>query len=250
MEALAVTAQLCGPELERYGRCVAASPGSWHRDCHQLSLSVTECASNHPLVRRIRRDCSDSFGAFERCLRERPRRAAECGPQRIPGIKTHPGMPRKPQNLLESPPKSWELPLWKRSPGMWGLIRNSLRIPGFLSQELEEEIKIPAGSPQESLGWDQKFYFSFQFFSFFPLLFSPSFPAFSPHLFLLFQLFLGSLPVFGVFFGNLVFPRNYSEIGVAVFHGKKNLWEFWKPSQPLGAPKFREFQSHHPPPNS
>uniref|UniRef100_A0A8C9U8V7 Coiled-coil-helix-coiled-coil-helix domain containing 5 n=1 Tax=Serinus canaria TaxID=9135 RepID=A0A8C9U8V7_SERCA len=80
MRALAVTAQLCGPELERYGRCVAASPGSWHRDCHQLSLSVTECASNHPLVRRIRRDCSDSFGAFERCLRERPRSAAECGP--------------------------------------------------------------------------------------------------------------------------------------------------------------------------
>ncbi|XP_037982387.1 coiled-coil-helix-coiled-coil-helix domain-containing protein 5 [Motacilla alba alba] len=79
-EALAVTAQLCGPELERYGRCVAASPGSWHRDCHQLSLSVTECASSHPLVRRIRRDCSDSFGAFERCLRERPRSAAECGP--------------------------------------------------------------------------------------------------------------------------------------------------------------------------
>ncbi|NXT08929.1 CHCH5 protein, partial [Prunella fulvescens] len=79
-EALAVTARLCGPELERYGRCVAASPGSWHRDCHQLSLSVTECASSHPLVRRIRRDCSDSFGAFERCLRERPRSAAECGP--------------------------------------------------------------------------------------------------------------------------------------------------------------------------
>nr|XP_041567696.1 coiled-coil-helix-coiled-coil-helix domain-containing protein 5 isoform X6 [Taeniopygia guttata] len=81
MEALAVTARLCGPQLERYGRCVAASPGSWHQDCHQLSLSVTECASAHPLVRRIRRDCSDSFGAFERCLRERPRSATECGPQ-------------------------------------------------------------------------------------------------------------------------------------------------------------------------
>ncbi|XP_077643872.1 coiled-coil-helix-coiled-coil-helix domain-containing protein 5 isoform X2 [Lonchura striata] len=79
MEALAVTARLCGPQLERYGRCVAASPGSWHQDCHQLSLSVTECASGHPLVRRIRRDCSESFGAFERCLRERPRSAAECG---------------------------------------------------------------------------------------------------------------------------------------------------------------------------
>ncbi|NXO63690.1 CHCH5 protein, partial [Phainopepla nitens] len=79
-EALAVTARLCAPELESYGRCVAASPGSWHRDCHQLSLSVTSCASNHPLVRRIRQDCSDSFGAFERCLRERPRAAAECSP--------------------------------------------------------------------------------------------------------------------------------------------------------------------------
>ncbi|NXO46743.1 CHCH5 protein, partial [Locustella ochotensis] len=52
-----------------------------HWDCHQLSLSVTQCASNHPLVRRIRRDCSDSFGAFERCLRERPRSSAQCGPQ-------------------------------------------------------------------------------------------------------------------------------------------------------------------------
>ncbi|XP_062370118.1 coiled-coil-helix-coiled-coil-helix domain-containing protein 5 [Cinclus cinclus] len=81
MEALAVTAQLCGPELERYGRCVAASPGSWHRDCHQLSLSVTQCAANHPLVRRIRRDCSESFGNFERCLWDRPRDTAECQPQ-------------------------------------------------------------------------------------------------------------------------------------------------------------------------
>ncbi|NXH81582.1 CHCH5 protein, partial [Edolisoma coerulescens] len=80
-EALAVTARLCGPELERYGRCVAASPGSWHRECHRLRDSVTRCASNHPLVRRIRRDCSDSLGAFERCLREHPGNAAECGPR-------------------------------------------------------------------------------------------------------------------------------------------------------------------------
>uniref|UniRef100_A0A8U8BP52 Uncharacterized protein n=1 Tax=Geospiza parvula TaxID=87175 RepID=A0A8U8BP52_GEOPR len=57
----------------------AASPGSWHRDCHQLP-PFPRNFPNHPLVRRIRRDCSDSFGAFERCLRERPRSAAECGP--------------------------------------------------------------------------------------------------------------------------------------------------------------------------
>ncbi|XP_058717875.1 coiled-coil-helix-coiled-coil-helix domain-containing protein 5 isoform X3 [Poecile atricapillus] len=80
-EVLSVAAALCGPELERFGRCVAASAGSWARDCHQLSLSVTRCTSHHPLVRRIRRDCSDSFGAFERCLRDQPRDAAACGSQ-------------------------------------------------------------------------------------------------------------------------------------------------------------------------
>ncbi|NXE44380.1 CHCH5 protein, partial [Ptilorrhoa leucosticta] len=78
-EALAVTARLCGPELERYGRCVAASPGSWQRDCGGLRDSVSRCASNHPLVRRIGRDCSEALGALERCLRERPGDAAACG---------------------------------------------------------------------------------------------------------------------------------------------------------------------------
>lgn len=66
---------------------------------------------------------------------------------------------------------------------MWGLIRNSLRIPGLLSQKLEEEIKIIVGSPQESSGWDQKFcfsFFSFQIFSFFPLFFSPIFSSLFP----------------------------------------------------------------------
>ncbi|NXM39602.1 CHCH5 protein, partial [Gymnorhina tibicen] len=80
-EALAATARLCGPELERYGRCVAASPGSWHRDCRGLRDSVTRCASAHPLVRRIGRDCSESLRALERCLRERPGNAAECEPR-------------------------------------------------------------------------------------------------------------------------------------------------------------------------
>ncbi|NWV24281.1 CHCH5 protein, partial [Origma solitaria] len=79
-EALAVTARHCGAELERYGRCVAASPGSWPRDCHRLRDSIARCASEHPLVRQIRRDCSESLGAFERCLQERPGAAAECGP--------------------------------------------------------------------------------------------------------------------------------------------------------------------------
>ncbi|NWV78771.1 CHCH5 protein, partial [Dasyornis broadbenti] len=79
-EALAVTARHCGAELERYGRCVAASPGSWHRDCHRLREGIARCASEHPLVRQIRRDCSDSLGAFERCLQEHPGAVGECGP--------------------------------------------------------------------------------------------------------------------------------------------------------------------------
>ncbi|NWW75719.1 CHCH5 protein, partial [Climacteris rufus] len=77
--ALAATARRCGPELERYGRCVAASPESWPRDCHGLRLGIARCASAHPLIRQIRRDCADSLGAFERCLREHPGEAAECG---------------------------------------------------------------------------------------------------------------------------------------------------------------------------
>ncbi|NXF12577.1 CHCH5 protein, partial [Smithornis capensis] len=77
--ALELTARHCGEELERYGRCVAASPESWQRDCHSLRLGIARCAQAHPIVRQIRRDCAEPFAALERCLREHPAAVAECG---------------------------------------------------------------------------------------------------------------------------------------------------------------------------
>ncbi|XP_017695684.1 coiled-coil-helix-coiled-coil-helix domain-containing protein 5 [Chiroxiphia lanceolata] len=78
--ALELTARHCGAELERYGRCVAASPESWQRDCHRLRLGIAQCASAHPIVRQIRRDCAEPFAAFERCLRDHPGSAGSCHP--------------------------------------------------------------------------------------------------------------------------------------------------------------------------
>ncbi|NXM66413.1 CHCH5 protein, partial [Serilophus lunatus] len=77
--ALELTARHCGAELERYGRCVAASPDSWQRDCHSLRLGIARCASAHPIVQQIRRDCAEPFAAFERCLGAHPGSVTECG---------------------------------------------------------------------------------------------------------------------------------------------------------------------------
>ncbi|KAM8793869.1 coiled-coil-helix-coiled-coil-helix domain-containing protein 5 [Eudromia elegans] len=76
--ALEVTARYCGSEMEQYGRCVAASPASWQRDCHALRLSMARCAAAHPIVRQIRQDCAEPFAAFERCLRENQAAVANC----------------------------------------------------------------------------------------------------------------------------------------------------------------------------
>uniref|UniRef100_A0A8B9BET5 Coiled-coil-helix-coiled-coil-helix domain containing 5 n=1 Tax=Anser brachyrhynchus TaxID=132585 RepID=A0A8B9BET5_9AVES len=76
--ALEVTARYCRSELEQYGRCVAASPASWQRDCHSLRLGISRCASAHPIVRRIRSDCAEPFAAFERCLQENEAAVGKC----------------------------------------------------------------------------------------------------------------------------------------------------------------------------
>ncbi|XP_047910883.1 coiled-coil-helix-coiled-coil-helix domain-containing protein 5 isoform X2 [Anser cygnoides] len=71
--ALEVTARYCRSELEQYGRCVAASPASWQRDCHSLRLGISR-----PIVRRIRSDCAEPFAAFERCLQENEAAVGKC----------------------------------------------------------------------------------------------------------------------------------------------------------------------------
>ncbi|XP_057256479.1 coiled-coil-helix-coiled-coil-helix domain-containing protein 5-like, partial [Pezoporus wallicus] len=76
--ALEITARYCRSELEQYGRCVAASPASWQRDCHRLRLSMSRCAAGHPIVQRIRQDCAEPFAAFEQCLRENQAAVVKC----------------------------------------------------------------------------------------------------------------------------------------------------------------------------
>ncbi|XP_061212508.1 coiled-coil-helix-coiled-coil-helix domain-containing protein 5 [Neopsephotus bourkii] len=79
--ALEVTARYCRPQMEQYGQCVAKSPASWQRDCHQLRMSMSRCAAAHPIVRRIRQRCEEPFAAFEQCLRENPAAVVKCSEQ-------------------------------------------------------------------------------------------------------------------------------------------------------------------------
>uniref|UniRef100_A0A8D0FEB0 Coiled-coil-helix-coiled-coil-helix domain containing 5 n=1 Tax=Strix occidentalis caurina TaxID=311401 RepID=A0A8D0FEB0_STROC len=76
--ALEITARYCRSEMEQYGRCVAASPASWQRDCHGLRLSMSRCAAAHPIVQQIRRDCAEPFAAFEQCLKENQASVVNC----------------------------------------------------------------------------------------------------------------------------------------------------------------------------
>ncbi|XP_065715298.1 coiled-coil-helix-coiled-coil-helix domain-containing protein 5 [Patagioenas fasciata] len=76
--ALEITARYCRDEMEQYGRCVAASPASWQRDCHGLRLSISRCAAAHPIVQQIRRDCAGPFAAFEQCLKENEATVTNC----------------------------------------------------------------------------------------------------------------------------------------------------------------------------
>ncbi|KAM6038364.1 coiled-coil-helix-coiled-coil-helix domain-containing protein 5 isoform 1-T1 [Chlamydotis macqueenii] len=76
--ALEITARYCRSEMEQYGRCVAASPASWQRDCHRLRLSMSRCAAAHPIVQQIRQDCAEPFAAFEQCLKENQASVMNC----------------------------------------------------------------------------------------------------------------------------------------------------------------------------
>ncbi|KAM6294094.1 coiled-coil-helix-coiled-coil-helix domain-containing protein 5 [Aegotheles albertisi] len=76
--ALEITARYCRNEMEQYGRCVAASPASWQRDCHRLRLSIARCAAAHPIVQQIRQDCAEPFSAFEQCLKENQASVINC----------------------------------------------------------------------------------------------------------------------------------------------------------------------------
>ncbi|KAK6468803.1 coiled-coil-helix-coiled-coil-helix domain-containing protein 5-like [Huso huso] len=67
--AMEITAKYCRKEMEDYGMCVASNPSSWQQDCYQLKVKVAHCTSSHPVIQKIRSDCSEPFSAFEQCLK-------------------------------------------------------------------------------------------------------------------------------------------------------------------------------------
>ncbi|XP_019369373.1 PREDICTED: coiled-coil-helix-coiled-coil-helix domain-containing protein 5 [Gavialis gangeticus] len=76
--ALEVAARYCGREMDLYGQCVAARPASWQQDCSDLRRDMARCAAAHPIVRKIRHECAESFTAFEQCLAENQAAVVNC----------------------------------------------------------------------------------------------------------------------------------------------------------------------------
>ncbi|XP_061905353.1 coiled-coil-helix-coiled-coil-helix domain-containing protein 5-like isoform X1 [Entelurus aequoreus] len=76
--ALDITAKYCHKEMEAYGSCVASNPSTWQDTCHDLKVKVAQCTSSHPVIQKIRQDCSKEFTAFEKCLGENQTEAASC----------------------------------------------------------------------------------------------------------------------------------------------------------------------------
>ncbi|XP_028310772.1 coiled-coil-helix-coiled-coil-helix domain-containing protein 5 isoform X2 [Gouania willdenowi] len=76
-----ITAKYCHKEMEAYGSCVASNPSTWQHTCHKLKMDVAQCTSSHPVIQKIRQDCSKQFVEFERCLRENADTPASCSPQ-------------------------------------------------------------------------------------------------------------------------------------------------------------------------
>ncbi|CAJ1075260.1 coiled-coil-helix-coiled-coil-helix domain-containing protein 5 [Xyrichtys novacula] len=78
--AMDITARYCHKEMEAYGSCVASNPSTWQEKCHDLKMKVAQCTSSHPVIQKIRQDCSKQFVEFEQCLRENQHQPTSCSP--------------------------------------------------------------------------------------------------------------------------------------------------------------------------
>ncbi|XP_026181967.1 coiled-coil-helix-coiled-coil-helix domain-containing protein 5 [Mastacembelus armatus] len=78
--AMDITARYCHKEMEAYGSCVASNPSTWQQKCDELKMKVAHCTSSHPVIQKIRQDCSAEFVKFENCLRENQDKPATCSP--------------------------------------------------------------------------------------------------------------------------------------------------------------------------
>uniref|UniRef100_A0A3B5LQT2 IMS import disulfide relay-system CHCH-CHCH-like Cx9C domain-containing protein n=1 Tax=Xiphophorus couchianus TaxID=32473 RepID=A0A3B5LQT2_9TELE len=78
--AMEISAKYCYKELETYGSCVASNPTSWQHKCHDLKLKVSQCTSSHPVIQKIREDCSTEFEKFEQCLKDNLTSPTSCSP--------------------------------------------------------------------------------------------------------------------------------------------------------------------------
>ncbi|XP_013880442.1 coiled-coil-helix-coiled-coil-helix domain-containing protein 5 [Austrofundulus limnaeus] len=76
--AMDISAKYCQKELEAYGSCVASNPSKWQQKCHELKAKVANCTSSHPVIQKIRKDCSHEFVKFEQCLAENQDAPTSC----------------------------------------------------------------------------------------------------------------------------------------------------------------------------
>ncbi|XP_070957486.1 coiled-coil-helix-coiled-coil-helix domain-containing protein 5 isoform X1 [Oncorhynchus clarkii lewisi] len=76
--AMDITTKYCHKEMESYGQCVAAHPSTWQQHCQDLKMKVAQCTSSHPVIQKIRTDCSKEFTEFERCLLENQNSPTSC----------------------------------------------------------------------------------------------------------------------------------------------------------------------------
>ncbi|KAF6727712.1 Coiled-coil-helix-coiled-coil-helix domain-containing protein 5 [Oryzias melastigma] len=76
--AMDISAKYCQKELESYGSCVSSNPSTWQQKCHELKMKVAHCTSSHPVIQKIKQDCSKEFVEFDKCLRENQSSATSC----------------------------------------------------------------------------------------------------------------------------------------------------------------------------